>query len=82
MKALDVSYEDYIILNGGEHCAICGKTRAQMPNPARRLDRDHDHRTGRPRGLLCRDCNRKLAHRYTEAWMWAAIAYLRRAKDR
>jgi hypothetical protein len=31
-------------------CAICGK---EMSQPCR----DHDHKTGRPRELLCKNCN-------------------------
>jgi hypothetical protein len=39
-------------------CAICGRP----PTTTRRnlspvLDRDHDHKTGYVRGLLCRRCN-------------------------
>ena len=37
--------------NGG--CAICGKTN---PN-GHRLAIDHNHRSGKVRGLLCRNCN-------------------------
>ena len=44
-----LSYEDFAEINGGYHCGICGRSAAA----ARRLDRDHDHRTGLPRGLLC-----------------------------
>ena len=32
-----------------ESCCVCGKPRSQE----RRHDRDHDHRTGKPRGLAC-----------------------------
>jgi len=32
-----------------ESCGVCGKPRSQE----RRHDRDHDHKTGKPRGLAC-----------------------------
>jgi hypothetical protein len=35
-------------------CAICGRERN------RPLDLDHNHKTGEPRGLLCRSCNNGL----------------------
>ena len=58
MAALDLPYEFYVDLNGGEFCGACKK-----PAGTKRLDRDHDHRTGIPRGLLCRSCNRLLSRR-------------------
>jgi hypothetical protein len=73
MAALEQSYEQFIELNGGENCGICGATR---PKTGRRLDRDHDHRSGKGRGLLCHSCNRALSNRATVEWAWAAWRYL------
>ena len=75
MSALDYDYEYYLALNGGvERCAICGR----KPTANRRLDRDHDHKTGKPRGLLCVKCNRALPSHINADWLDAAAAYLRR----
>lgn len=75
MAALDLSYEHYIEINGGEHCGICGRG----PN-GKRLDRDHEHSgDGRPRGLLCHVCNRRLRGFVTLEWLAAATAYLERS---
>lgn len=80
MAALDLPYDAYVELNGGEHCGICGRTRDQLPNPDRRLDRDHEHRgDGKPRGLLCRECNRRLKSYLTPLWLRLAAAYLERS---
>lgn len=77
MDALKQSYEAFLALNGdiGERCAICLKP----PALRRRLDRDHDHLTGRPRGLLCHRCNRALPAWMTPAWLRLAADYLDRA---
>lgn len=70
-----MSYDDYVALNGGEHCAICGR----LPTANRRLDRDHDHSGGgRPRGLLCTRCNRALPNWMTSDWLRTAAEYLDR----
>lgn len=58
----------------GERCGICGAT-----GKTRRLDRDHDHKTSRPRGLLCSRCNRALPNWVTATWLRAAADYLDRA---
>lgn len=76
MAALELSYEHYIELNGGEHCGICGRG----PTEQRRLDRDHDHKTGEPRGLLCSWCNRRLDNRVDADWLRAAARYLTRSR--
>lgn len=76
MAALTLTYDEFIALNGGEFCAICGRTRSPG---AKRLDRDHDHHTGKPRGLLCNWCNRALPSRMTPEWLRAAADYLEKA---
>lgn len=55
----------------GGGCAICAAT-----PKTRRLDTDHDHRTGVVRGLLCHRCNRGLPTWVTPAWLRAAATYL------
>jgi hypothetical protein len=78
MAALALSYEDYVALNGGEHCGICGKPRS----PTRRHHRDHEHKgNGTPRGILCWRCNNALPDWVTVEWLRAAVAYVERAAD-
>jgi hypothetical protein len=54
-----ISKADYdaLLEKQGGCCAICGGTQV---NGRKNLDVDHDHRTGRVRGLLCGYCNRAL----------------------
>lgn len=75
MVALDLDYDGYVKLNGGEFCGVCGRKRK-----GRKLDRDHDHKTHKPRGLLCHRCNRHLPSWVDEQWLENALLYLRRAK--
>ncbi len=63
-------------------CAICRRPEWATASQNRRgtpdrLSIDHDHETGKARGLLCRNCNRLLgqAGDSTE-WLQAAIDYL------
>jgi len=52
-----------------EACCVCGKPRPQD----RHWDRDHDHRTGNPRGLACsgnQGCNIMML-----PWIDSAVAY-------
>jgi hypothetical protein len=72
MAALKAPYEEWVILNGGERCGVCGRS----PSAVRRLDRDHCHRTGKARGLLCARCNRALPAWITSDWLRQAIRYL------
>ena len=57
-----------------DRCGICGKE----PEPGKRHHRDHDHKTGAPRGLLCWPCNSRLTTRVDAEWLRRALAYLER----
>jgi hypothetical protein len=74
MAALALDYEEFIRLNGGDFCAICERE----PSAVRRLDRDHCHATGKPRGLLCARCNRALPRWMTAEWLRKAAEYVER----
>lgn len=59
----------------GSRCAICGR---HEPHPSA-LAIDHDHATGKVRGLLCRACNTGLGQfRDSIAMLEKALAYLRK----
>lgn len=55
-------------------CAICGKP------PRARLQIDHNHKTGKYRGLLCDNCNIGLGHfKDSPELLRKAIDYLKRS---
>jgi hypothetical protein len=70
----NLTVADYRFLEAGQggRCAIC----LQRP-PSGRLHVDHDHQTGRIRGLLCGSCNKALGlFRDDPARMRRAATYL------
>lgn len=76
-KKYKISSADYehMLVQQENRCAICRR----LPK-ARRLSVDHDHKTGKVRGLLCYICNRKLIGRYRfeHAWIFLrASEYLK-----
>lgn len=75
-KQLGVTDADYAALLEAQdgHCALCPST-----PKTRRLHVDHDHATGKVRGLLCHRCNRALPTWVTERWLYKAAAYMGRA---
>lgn len=72
-KGLGVSDEQYarLLAAQGGHCALC-----QNGPKTRRLHVDHDHATGKVRGLLCHRCNRVLPTWVTARWLVGASHYL------
>ncbi len=73
-KQLGVSDDEYarLLEAQGGGCAICG-----AKPKTRRLHVDHDHKTGKVRGLLCHRCNRALPTWVTDHWLWNAQRYLK-----
>lgn len=59
-----------------EDCGVCGRSKPET----RRHDRDHDHRTGNPRGLACVRCNRELLRNTTLEEARLVVAYLERVE--
>jgi hypothetical protein len=60
-------------------CAICN---GESKDRGRALDVDHDHKTGKIRGLLCVSCNRGLGHFNDSRWaLNKAIQYLYEAEQ-
>jgi hypothetical protein len=73
-EIMAVPYERWVE-QFGEVCGICGA----KPSANRRLDRDHDHKTGAARGILCHSCNRRLWPGSTVDWHLNAAKYLDRS---
>jgi hypothetical protein len=55
-----ISLDDYVIMLNRQNgkCAICGQAETHKRNGrVKALAVDHDHKSGKIRGLLCSDCN-------------------------
>lgn len=64
-------------------CAICHKAekRQQLAWRKDELSVDHDHKTGKIRGLLCRDCNRAIGLlKDSQQLLLDAVGYLRQSE--
>ncbi len=67
---------DAMLARQGGGCAICGSTTSG--GRGRHFHVDHDHVSGKVRGLLCHRCNVGLAPLETLGWIDRALAYLTR----
>jgi len=56
MYGLTLEQYNQMLIDQGGGCAICGKS----PKPDKVLFVDHNHSTGKIRGLLCAGCNNGL----------------------
>jgi len=58
-KDYGITMEQYnqMLINQKECCAICNKHQNQLK---KKLDIDHNHETGKIRGLLCNPCNQAI----------------------
>lgn len=87
LRKYGITPEQYseLLLTQGRRCAICGTEEpGNKKNSAgeTRFAVDHDHTTGKIRGLLCSRCNNGIGHFGDDvALMARAIAYLEESKE-
>jgi hypothetical protein len=79
-----ITLEQYekMLADQGNACAVCGEPESDIQNgKLRPLCVDHDHATGKIRGLLCNDCNRGLGFLGDNADRLEKAAYYLRAGE-
>jgi hypothetical protein len=59
-------------------CAICGKRQSELKQS---LGVDHNHQTGKVRGLLCAGCNIRLGHVENIKFLYKAEEYLNKYEE-
>lgn len=82
-RTYGISAADYdaMLKAQGGGCAICGKTHASK-GVRNRFAVDHDHTTGRVRGILCHGCNRAIGILGDDTdGVRRALIYLERAQQ-
>lgn len=81
LKQYGITESDFnkIVLNQNGVCSVCGKSPGASKKNQTRLSIDHDHKTGKMRGLLCHKCNVGLGHfNDNPDLLIAALAYLKK----
>jgi hypothetical protein len=71
-KQIDLIRND-LINQHGDQCSICKRPRSDFKN---RLSVDHNHRTGRVRGLVCFYCNKFKIGRHSIETAQEVLDYL------
>lgn len=79
-KIYGITAEEYELMLNDQNglCAICGKQEkaGNQYQEVKRLAVDHCHKTGNIRGLLCTNCNTRLATLEDEVYVKSAMKYL------
>jgi len=68
---LSLEQHKQLYLNQNGCCAIC-----EISVPYDKMNTDHNHKTGKVRGLLCRSCNTRIAGMDDEEFLTKALEYL------
>jgi hypothetical protein len=75
-RTFGITLEEYESLIQDSPCAICGEVRPPFGNRSS-MYLDHDHKTGRVRGVLCHQCNTGIGvFKDSPELLRAAIEYL------
>lgn len=78
---IGIAHVEALIAEQGGCCALCSVALADILS--RRVHVDHDHATGKVRGVLCVSCNTALGKLGDgEEGLLRALAYVRRSKER
>lgn len=81
MYHLEPEEFDSLLESQGDRCAICLRSKAEITTK-RVFHVDHDHETGRIRGVLCGRCNLMLGHAKDRAdTLLRAVDYLERNRQ-
>ncbi len=71
-------YDELLARQGGG-CGLCGKTKEEE---GQFLAVDHDHKSGRIRGILCRYCNHRVIGRHRDPDLLRRMAdYIEKGTD-
>lgn len=79
-----ITFEEYqtLVETQGGKCAICGRAPGEANKREWRLSIDHDHKTGKVRGLLCAICNPMIGLASDDPEiLQKAVDYLRKYQD-